>query len=513
MVGCGGRGREPPIAPADPRFLVRIDSHADFARLEGEQWAIKFLARVDGRDPPEPIDRPCTFQDTAAYPLHIEFLRTFPEFTTLSFDAYLALVMKRATRVAWAGELRVFPGARHPGSGRRGVIGLFVYAEPSEPLTPSELREIQQRVAGCAPYVADRLVLVGADEQQDAQFAADAKTLAAIGIAVASHAELSPRVEAEGYSIGEGYGYLRIVPPGASLPVDVGPRDILIAERASEEIGVVAGLVTALPQNVHSHLNLRLREKGIPNARVRSVFEDGTLRDLDGRVARLIVQAERAEIRPAMLEDAELFWKIRAPPFTLPPANLDERRVLPLSELRAADAGAYGTKAANLGELFHLLQDANRLPGFAVPYARYREFLADSGVEVRIEALLGDPRTKSDARFRRATLSELRGAIEAAPLAGTVVSELAAAAEAALGSGYATVPFKLRSSSNFEYGPRSSGAGLFDSARGCFADEFDGDDVGPSRCLSAEETAALGAELALRRGSWPLIPSACGWPR
>jgi hypothetical protein len=298
--------------------------------------------------------------------------------------------MNRATRVAWAGELRVFPGARHPQTGRQGVIGFFVYAKPSEPLAPLEVQELHQRLTACAPYVIDRLVLVGADEQQEAQFEADAEALAALGITVASHAALSPRVDAEGYSAGEGYGYLRMIARGAPLPVELGPRDIVIAERASEEIGVVAGLVTVLPQNVHSHLNLRLREKGIPNARVPSVFDDQTLQDLDGRVARLVVQAERAEIRPATLEDAELFWKMRAPPITLPPANLDERRVLPFSELRAADAPAYGTKAANLGELYQILPDANRLTGFAIPYARHRELLAGSGVADRIAAFLGD---------------------------------------------------------------------------------------------------------------------------
>jgi pyruvate,water dikinase len=483
----------------DPRFATRLDTAADFARLQGEQWSVKYLARIDGQEPPEPLDRDCTFQDTATYPLHLHFLRTFPEFETLDFDTYLTLVVHRASRVLWGGELRLFSGARHPRTGQRGVMGLFVYADAEEPLETEKLVEIYRRIEGCAPYARDMLVLVGADTEQAERFRAQAEDLDGFAISVVDHVDLAPSVAAEAYSVGDGYGYLRIVPSGQPLPSDLGRRDLLVIEGASDDIGLVAGLVTALPQNIHSHLNLRLREKGIPNARISDIFEDQALMDLDGRLAHLHVEDDTAALEPALLVDAETFWSLRVPPITLPTPDLDQKSLMSVAHLSASDVIAYGSKATNLGELYSVLPKANRLTGFGIPFSRYSEWMQQSGLADRVTELLSDPRTRTDAVYRRSELEALREAIEDAEIPKDFVSELAETAEAVLGSKYETLPLKFRSSSNVEDTTRLSGAGLHGSARGCFEDDFDGDTEGPSACLSDDERAALQAELDRRR--------------
>ena len=511
---CGdsssGKEKEPGadggIAPADPRFAVRLDTPEQFARLQGEQWAVKYLARVDGREPPEPLDRDCTFQDTAAYPVHLDFLRTFPVFETLDFEAYLAMVMKRASRVWWGGELRLFTGVRHPRTGLSGVIGLFVYSDGNEPLETEELVEVHRRIEGCLPYARGSLVLVGSDTEQAVLFREQADVLAAYGISVADHADLAPEVAAEAYSEGDAYGYLYIVPRGTPLRSGIGRRDLLIIEGASDPIGIVAGLVTALPQNVNSHLNLRLREKGIPNARISDVFEDQAVMALAGRLARLRVQADTAALEPANLIDAEASWRLRVPPIVLPPPDLDQTSLAPVAFLSAADAAAYGGKAANLGELNRVLPEENRVAGFGVPFSRYREWMQENGLAGRVAELLSDPRVDQDARYRRAALEALRDAIEAAEVPASFVSELAAMAETVFGPESMTMPVKFRSSSNLEDGARLSGAGLHDSARGCFADDLDGDAAGPSACLSDAERGALSAELERRRAELEVFP-------
>jgi pyruvate, water dikinase len=505
-TGCGDDRAPAGDGGADPRFVGRLATAEDFARQAGEQWAVKYLLPVDGRSAPAPLDRACAFQDTATYPLHLGFLRTFPEFTTLDFDTYLALVMNRATRLWWAGELRLFAGAHHPVSGRPGVMGFFVYADADEPLSPQAVAEVHRRLVACVPYARDLLVLVGADTAQAAAFRAQAGALADLGVYVADHADLVPRVPAEGYSSGLAFGYLRIVPRGAPPPADVGPRDLLVVEGASEDIGLVAGLVTALPQNVHSHLNLRLREKAIPNARIADVLDDQALAQLDGRLARLDVTEATAALAPALLEDAEAFWARRMPAVVLPPADLDETRLLPFEVIAAGDADAYGSKAANLGELHAVLPEGNRVAGFGIPFSLYRDWMAETGMSARVEALLDDPRTAADAGFRRAALAALRDSVEDAPVASALIARLAAAAEAAYGAGYATRPIRLRSSSNVEDGTALSGAGLHDSSRGCFADDQDGDDAGPSRCLSEAERAEMAAELARRQAELAMFP-------
>ena len=113
---------------------------------------------------------------------------------------------------------------------------------------------------------------------------------------------------------------------------------------------------------------------------------------------------------------------------------------------------------------------------------------------------------RTDTATRRRGLKQLRDAIEAAPLPPGLIDRLASAARAAFGEGYAGTPTRFRSSSNAEDGELVSGAGLHDSARGCFADDSDGDDLGPSACLSAEEAAWLRRELDRRRAEAAAFP-------
>jgi hypothetical protein len=490
-------------APAEVDFLYRLDGPADFLRLAGEEWAVKYLSPVApaARGVPAALAQTCVLQNTARFPLHFGFLKTFPEYATLDFTSYLALTQKNAGRVFFAGELKLLAGAVHPRTGARGVLVYFVFAAASDPLSVDDLATVDARLKDCAPYARDLLVLTAMDAEQEAALTARAGELSARGITFARHDQLRPGLGAESYSVAEGYGFLRVFPAGTST-AEAGPRDLVIAESASEQTGLVAGLVTTLPQNVHSHLNLRLREKKIPNARVADIRQDQAITNLDGRLAHLVVSETEVRITPALREDAEAFWKSRRPPVQPLRANLDERRVRNLAELHHADLEAYGVKAANLGELHAVLPAANRPEGFAVPFSLGTEFLRERGLDGTVEAVLNDPRTRSDARFRRASLAALRDEIEDQALPLPTVMALAPAAEAAFGPGFRTLPIRFRSSSNAEDGEVASGAGLYESARGCFADDLDGDTRGPSLCLGEAERAALSAELGRRQAEF-----------
>jgi pyruvate, water dikinase len=62
-----------------------------------------------------------------------------------------------------------------------------------------------------------------------------------------------------------------------------------------------------------------------------------------------------------------------------------------------------------------------------------------------------------------------------------------------------TLRLRFRSSTNAEDLDSLSGAGLYDSKSGCLADDLDEDDLGPSRCLSAEDAADYRAQLEAAR--------------
>jgi hypothetical protein len=523
VAGCGSRDPSADAGPADaapadaagdrppgeggggPAWLDHLGGPADFADLQGEGWSVKYTGNVAGRVPPAPLDRPCTFQNTARYPLHLQFLHSFPELRNLDFASYLDLVMKSASRVLWAGELQLVPGGKHPRTGAPGIMAYFVYADPDDPLAVDDLVAIDQRLKGCAAYARDLMVLVAMDPDQNRDFLAKAAQLNARGVDVADLEKLRPVVGAEGYSLGESYGYLRVVPRGVR-PLDAGPRDILVTEGSFEELGLVAGLVTALPQNLHSHVNLRLRDKGIPNARIPDVYENQAVQLLSGKLAHLTVAATEARLQPATLNDAELFWQQHRPPPQRLQANLDEIRLRDFTVLAASEANAFGVKAANLGEIYRVLPAANRAPGFAIPFSVHRDFLRAGGLDAQVAAFLADPGVRTDTAARRRGLKQLRDAIEAAPLPAGLLDRLAQAARAAFGDGYAAAPTRFRSSSNTEDGDLVSGAGLHDSSRGCFADDSDGDELGPSACLSAAEAAWMRAELERRRAELAANP-------
>jgi pyruvate,water dikinase len=510
-AACSGGG--PPTASPDaggpdaaidahrerPPFLARLESQADYERLQGEGGEIKFFASIDGKRPPAALDRPCTFTNTDQYPFHLDFLRSLPELAHLDYDGYRALATMRESRALWAGSLKYAAGAVHPRTGAQGALAYFLFTEPgdAEAPTPAQLIALDQRLKQCAPFARDLLVLVGTDAAQAAHFAQQGPALAAGGVDLVDYTTLRPGVGAEGYSLAVGYGFLRIVPHGQPV-TDYGPRDVLVADEAPVDLGLVAGLVTALPQNLHSHVNLRLREKMIPNASVPDIQQNQVIGLLDGKLVRIAVREQRVEIDAATPEAAAEFWAIARPkPFT-PPADLTEARVRGLTAIGAADAVAYGTKAANLAELQKVVPAASKVAGFAIPFSVYRDFMHATGLDTRVQALLADPRLLTDASIRREQLLLLQKTIESPALPAGLLDRLAAAARAAFGDGYATMPIRFRSSSNTEDTIVSSGAGLHDSSRGCFADDLDGDDEGPSACLAPDERAAMEAELARR---------------
>ena len=491
-----------------PDFLTRLGSPADFALLQGEGGEIKYLGQVDGTTPPAPgLGHACMFQNTERYAGHITFLRSFPELANLDFGTYLAMVTKRASRVLWGGSLKLYPTARHPATGAPGILAYFVYSDPNEvdALTVDELGALDARLKECVPFASELLVLVGMDEDQAGRFEAQRAGLAARGVSLLGPRELAPGLAAEGYSLGEGYGYLRVVPAGTPV-ADYGPRDVVVTAVAPADLALVAGLVTATPQNVHSHVNLRLGGKRIPSAYVADILESAVVTLLDGRLVRVVVSATAVRIEAAPLDAAEAFWASRRPGTPKVVADLSVSEPRGLGTLRAADAPAFGTKAANLGELLAVLPAANRVEGFGIPLAAYRDFMAATGLQDAVLALLADPRTASEAAFRDQQLALLMGRIEAATVPAPLLAAIESAARAAFGDGYATLPLRLRSSSNAEDGEILSGAGIYDSARGCLADDRDADTAGPSACLSAEEAQALGADLARRQAELEAHP-------
>jgi hypothetical protein len=280
----------------------------------------------------------------------------------------------------------------------------------------------------------------------------------------------------------------------------------VVIDSAPNDLGLVAGLITRQPQSLASHVNLRLREKRIPSAAVPNALDNPVLAALADALVHISAQGSEVLLEPAQLDVAQAFWSANRPQLPDPPADLEVTHWEPLAALSSADAAAFGTKAANLGELSGVLPAEHRVSGFAIPFSAYSTFMQQRGLSAEVEALLADARVFTDAAYKRNRLAELRRRIRNAEL----LPELDAALEKALLDSYGeegrVTRLRFRSSTNAEDLPGVSGAGLYDSRSGCLADDLDTDTLGPSKCLNAEHEAHLRAELDRRRSELAAHP-------
>ncbi len=496
----------PPPPPPDG-YLTTLSGPADLAALGKDGSDVKYLARVDGAQPPAPLTEACYFQDMNRFAWHFEFLTSFPELADLAYEAYVAMVMQRTSRVFWGGAVRAWPAVVHPRTAAHGVVSYVVYSQPggANALTVDDVVQVDQALKACAPFATDLLVFVPSDPQQKQLAHAAGAVLAAQGVDVVWPEQLSAGLGSVAHSPGTGYGFLRVVPRGDPL-VDYGPRDVVVVESAPNDISLVAGLVTADPQNEHSHVNLRLIEKGIPNATVPGIYDNPLVLGLDGQLVRIDVGPKGTVIRAASLAEAEAWWEAHRPTVPAPQSDLAVTAVASFADLGHDDAIAYGAKAANLAEIHGALPAPHRPPGFAIPFAAYAAFIDAAGLAPQIAALAADPAMRTDITYKRQRLAALRDAIRAAPFPVGLLAKVDAHAFALFGADGRTTRFKFRSSTNAEDLDALTGAGLYDSKSGCLADSLDGDAAGPSKCLSPAEQAWLTDELARRKAELAAHP-------
>ncbi|MFF2614838.1 PEP/pyruvate-binding domain-containing protein [Kitasatospora sp. NPDC058046] len=162
---------------------------------------------------------------------------------------------------------------------------------------------------------------------------------------------------------GTAHGRLRVFGSEDEYRADPEPlewRDIVVMPRVPEDIPRVSGIIHTEHTTPLSHINVMAAGWRIPNAvgvEAAERIDRAGLRDRCWVHYR--VEADGGEL---LLEAARPGDREEAPP--TPPADrvavdlpdLTPTPVTPLSALREGDHVRFGTKAANLGELTHLLQ-------------------------------------------------------------------------------------------------------------------------------------------------------------
>ncbi|MFD9793595.1 PEP/pyruvate-binding domain-containing protein [Streptomyces sp. NPDC059070] len=293
--------------------------------------------------------------DTAAHPFHVDYVATRVlgmELAALDaeLDAFNASVYMDPDRRFLLGVLSL-----HTDRDAEDRERTFLVLETTEADTMSgELLTffyefVRERVDGRLP-----VLLKPANHGQEEELAAISDRLVP---RVLSHELFGTRTRTP-LNPGEATGRLRFFRTNeeyAAAGTAPGWADIVAMPCLPDDIPRVAGFLNTAPITPLSHTNVLASGWGIPNAIVRDLEQLVEKDGLDGawvhyRVGEDEIRLERLEQEPVLRAPAWHQQRIR-----LEPPLLEDTPVLSLHRLRAADSDRYGTKAANLGELHHVL--------------------------------------------------------------------------------------------------------------------------------------------------------------
>ncbi|MFG2603452.1 PEP/pyruvate-binding domain-containing protein [Streptomyces sp. NPDC048514] len=293
--------------------------------------------------------------DTRVHPFHVNYIATRVLGLTLAeldadLDAFNASVYMDPERRFLLGVLSL-----HTDEEPDGIERPFLVLETTEADTMhgALLEEfylfVRGRVDGRLP-----LLLKPANHGQENELAAVSEVRVP---RILSHELFGDRTRTC-LNPGEAEGRLRYFRGTAEYEraaAELGWSDIVAMPTLPDDVPRIAGFINTVPTTPLSHTNVLASGWGIPNAIVRDLDELVERDGLDGawvryRVREDAITLERLSRKPALQRPAWHQQRIR-----IETPLLDDAPVLELHRLRLADRDSYGTKAAHLGELHHVL--------------------------------------------------------------------------------------------------------------------------------------------------------------
>src|SRR5689334_6325306 len=240
--------------------------------------------------------------------------------------------------------------------------------------------------------------------------------------------------------------------------VEIGFNEILVLDEVPVQLPPVAGIITSQPSTPLSHINLLAKGWGIPNAYIKNAQE--LFKQYDGWWVSFETLHDKYTIKRADMDQLREYQRRQAQRLDVmkPRFDLNETRLLDLSQQRARASIAYGGKSANLGEVMNAHLPGIVVPGgFTIPFYYYDEFIKRNNLDDAIFGLLNDQKFVHDPAYRREQLVLLRQKIESAEFSPELRQKILQKAAAE----YPGKGLFVRSSSNSEDLPNFSGAGLY----------------------------------------------------
>lgn len=343
------------------------------------------------------------------------------------------------------------------GGGEEGLYALEFW--PTDPVPGPLVALAFLLVRGAMPFAAAKLAYHPAGETQEALFAQDAPELRRLGVRSISTQELFANVSFVALNPGVGFGVLNAADPTSGRPPTI--RDVALFSTLPNDLGHVAGVISATPQTPLSHINLKAKQNDTPNAYVRDALTHERIAPLLGQVVRYEVSPEDFALAAAAPQDvAAWLEQIRPKQPQTPPRDLSATQVMDLDELRHADVLRVGAKAANVAELRTMLPAGVVPDGFAIPFAFYDRFMSAGGFYDAARAIVADAALAADAAARDEALGKLRKQMRRAELPPDLERQIA---DLHVRFPAGITGIRCRSSTNNEDLEGFNGAGLYDS--------------------------------------------------
>jgi len=454
---------EPPVDPTPPGRTLPIDLGA---RLVPDRATFESLARSDdvpGQLGAEEMKILIIAVDTDAPELYFINSKTFQyhyDFATQALE--IDMDVREFNRITYFRDDRsnlagtIIANDRFESGGEQGLYALEFW--PTDPVSAKHVALAYDLVTRAMPFAARQIAYHPAGDTQEALFARDDSALREAGVRTILTSELFANVTYVALNLGEGYGVLSAIDPAAARPPGI--RDVALFTTLPNDLGHVAGVISATPQTPLSHINLKAKQNDTPNAYVRGAATDPRIAALLGKVVRYAVTPDDFELEEATPEQVEAWLaRIRPSQPQTPPRDLSATEVQDLDELGHGDTERVGAKAANVAELRKMLPAGTVPDGYAIPFALYDAFMTAGGFYDRARAIIADPALAGDATKRDEALAALRKQIKKADVPAEIarkITELQAKFPAGLG-------IRCRSSTNNEDLEGFNGAGLYDS--------------------------------------------------
>jgi hypothetical protein len=275
-----------------------------------------------------------------------------------------------------------------------------------------------------------------------------------LGIERISQDELNKNQEYLALNTGKAVGRIHIIDK-LDDTVEIGDNEILVLKELPISLPPVRGVIVAKPSSPLSHINLLAKGWNIPNVYIKDA--DKLFKELDTYWIEFDATLSNYKFKRATGGVVE---GNGSPDDQIPPADLKVTKVASLGEMRKKDSIAYGSKAANLGEMLNARIPGLSVPnGFSIPYYWYDKFIKDNKIDAIINDLLDDHDFVHNPRIRRQKLDELKKTIQNGKFDDALRADIVKKWKTQLGG----KPVFVRSSSNSEDLPNFSGAGLYSS--------------------------------------------------